>query len=126
MPLVFGPLQAGLVSVEGLCERSSGLCYSQDRLDQGSVSGRLCSCAGLGYRINKIISKWGQLWTGPYVWSQLIGLVSDVGDVNSSMRGPELIYVPYRYTCGPVERKDHARERVSSSDLESPLVHDCL
>ena len=87
MPLVFGPLQAGLVSVEGLCERSSGLCYSQDRLDQGSVSGRLCSCAGLGYRIRKIINMWVQLWTAPSAWNQLIGLVSDEADVNSALWG---------------------------------------
>ena len=73
-----------------------------------------------------IISKWGQLWTGPSVWSQHIGLISDEGDVNSALRGLELIYVPYRNTCGPAKSKDHAWERVSSSDLECPLVHDCL
>ena len=60
---------------------------------------------------------------GPSAWSQLIGLVSDVVDVNSALQGLELIYVPYRHTCGPAERKDHAREWVSSSDLEIPLVH---
>ena len=68
----------------------------------------------------------GQIWTGPSMWSQLIGLISDEADVNSALRSLELIYVPYRHTCKPAERKDHARERVSSSDLESPLVHDCL
>ena len=86
----------------------------------------MCRRADLGYRISKIINMWGQLWTGPSVWSQLIGLISDEADVNSALQGLELIYVPYRHTCRPAERKDHARERVSSCDLESPLVHDCL
>ena len=74
-------------------------------------TGVVLTQAGLGYRISKIISKWGQLWMGPSAWSQLIGLISDKADVNSALRGLELIYVPYR---------------VSSSDFESPLVHDCL
>ena len=86
----------------------------------------MCSYAGLGYRISKIISKWWKLWTGPSAWSQLIGLISDEADVNSALRGLELIDVPYRHTCGPAESKDHARERVSSSDLEFSLLHDCL
>ena len=60
---------------------------------------RLCSRASLGYIFSKIISRLGQLWTGPYVWSQLIGLVSYEADVNSALRGLELIYVQYRHTC---------------------------
>ena len=63
---------------------------------------------------------------GPSAWSQLIGLVSDEADVNSALRGHKLIYMPHGHTCGPAESKDHARERVGSSDLECPLVHDCL
>ena len=63
---------------------------------------------------------------GPSAWSQLIGLVSDEADVNSALRGLKLMYVPYGHTCGNAKGKDHARERVGSSDLEYPLVHDCL
>ena len=63
---------------------------------------------------------------GPSTWSQLIGLISDEADINSALRGLELIYVPYRHSCGPAERKDHAREKISICDLESPLVHDFL
>ena len=86
----------------------------------------MCGRAGLGYCISKIISKWGQVWTGPSAWSQLIGLISDEADIISAQRGLELIYVPYRHTYEPAVSEDHARERVSSSDLECPLVHDCL
>ena len=63
---------------------------------------------------------------GPSAWTQLIGLVSDEADVYSALRGLKLIYVPYGHTCGPAKGKDHARERISSGDLECPLVHDCL
>ena len=113
--------------VEGYARGARGSATTRDRLNLGSVKGYLLhSRVGMGYRSRKIDSKWGQLWTGPSAWSQLIGLISDEADVNSALRGLELIYVPYRHTCGPGERKDHARERVSSSDLESPLVHDCL
>ena len=114
VPLVFGPLQSGPVPVEGLCERSSGLCYYMYR------------CAGLGYHIRKIISKWGQLWTGPSAWSQLIGLISYEADVYSALWVLKMIHVPYGHTYRLAKGKDHARERVSSSDLECPLVHDCL
>ena len=58
----------------------------------------MCSCTGLGYHISKIISKWGQLWTGPSTWRQLISLVSDEADVNSALRRLELINVTYRHT----------------------------
>ena len=63
---------------------------------------------------------------GPSTWGQLIGLVSDEADVNGALRGLQLIYVPYGHTCGPAKGKDHTREGVGSSDLERPLVHDCL
>ena len=68
----------------------------------------------------------GAALDGPSAWSQLIDLISDEADIISTLRGLELIYVPYKDTCGPAERKDHAWEMVSSSDLESPLVHECL
>ena len=63
---------------------------------------------------------------GPSTWGQLIGLVSDEADVNGALRGLQLIYVPYGHTCGPAKGKDHTWEGVGSSDLECPLVHDCL
>ena len=63
---------------------------------------------------------------GPSTWGQLIGLVSDEADVNGALRGLELIYVPYGHTCGPAKGKNRTREGVGSSDLECPLVHDCL
>ena len=63
---------------------------------------------------------------GPSTWGQLIGLVSNQADVNGALRGLQLIYVPYGHTCGPAKGKDHTREGVGSSDLECPLVHDCL
>ena len=85
-----------------------------------------CIHSSMCYSISLIFTKWRHLWTGPSAWSQLIGLISDEAYINSAHRGLELINVPYRHTCGPAERKDHARERVSSCDLEIPLVHDCL
>ena len=60
------------------------------------------------------------------MWGLLIGIVSDEVDVNGALRGLQLIYVPYRHTYGPAKGKDHTREGVGSSDLECPLVHDCL
>ena len=81
---------------------------------------------GLGHRIRKIISKWWQLWTGPSTWGQLIGLVSDEADVNGALWDLQLIFVPYGHTCGPSKSKNHTGEGVGSSDLERPLVHDCL
>ena len=108
-------------------EELGGTATTQNILDRGNISGcLLCSCAGLSYRISQIVTKWRQLWTGPSAWSQLIGLISDDADVNSALWGLDLIDMQYRRTSGPAKRKDHARERVSSSDLESPLVHDCL
>ena len=80
----------------------------------------------MGYRVSKIISKWRQLWTGPSTWAQLIGLFSDEANVNGALRGLKLIYVPYGHNYGPAKGKDHALERVGSSDLECPLVHDSL
>ena len=100
-----------------------GSATTRDRLDRGSVRRcRLRIRAGLGYRISKIISKWGQLWTGPSPWSKLIGLVSDEADVNSALRGLKLIYVPYGHTCGPAESEDHARERVGSGHALSCMT----
>ena len=60
------------------------------------------------------------------MWGKLIGLVSNEADVNGALRGLQLIYVPYGHTCGPAKGKNHTREGVGSSDLECPLVHDCL
>ena len=63
---------------------------------------------------------------GPSVWIQLIGLIPVEADINSAQRGLEMINVPDGHTCGPLERKYHARERASSCDLKSPLMHDLL
>ena len=60
------------------------------------------------------------------MWGQLVGLVFDEADVNGALWGLQLIYVPYGHTCGPAKGKNHTREGVGSSDLECPLVHDCL
>ena len=55
-----------------------------------------------------------------------VGLISNEDDSDSAQRGLELINVPYRHTYRPAKRKDHARERVSSCEFKSPLVHDFL
>ena len=68
----------------------------------------------------------GSSGQGPSAWIKHIGLVSDEADVYSALRDLKLIYVPYGHTCGLAKGKDHARERVGSSDLECPLVHDYL
>ena len=62
---------------------------------------------------------------GHSAWSQLIGLVSDEA-VYSALWGLKLTNMPYGHTCGHAKGKNHARERVGSSDLECPLVHDFL
>ena len=63
---------------------------------------------------------------GPSTWGQLIGLVFDEADINGALRGLQLMYLLYGHTCGPAKGKNHTREGVGSSDLECPLVHDCL
>ena len=94
------------------------------RIDSSGVV--LVDAACVGVRAWAIVSVRSSASGGIFGRGQLISLISDEVDINSVLWGLELIYVPYRHTCGPAERKDHSRERVSSSYLESPLVHDCL
>ena len=68
----------------------------------------------------------GSSGQGPSAWIKHIGLVSDEADVYSALRDLKLIYVPYGHTYGPAKGKDHTREEVGGSDLECPLMHECL
>ena len=53
------------------------------------------------YSVSQILTKWRHLWTVPFAWSQLIGLIHDEANINSAQRSIELINVTDGNTCGP-------------------------
>ena len=109
---------------------SSGGAWSgastQNRLNQGGVyrlGYRRIIRLGLIYRGRQVITERLYLWTGPSVGSQIIGLISNEANSHYAGWGLYHINVPHGHSCRPAQLKNHAREGVSSSGREGPLVY---